>query len=358
MKFKPKCMATAIGSLPYADAEKAVELILKSSPEAPIWPQLPLRGMNELMEVQYSEGLPRRVIDREKGHMHFDTSGDYSEEFAGFYETWIAAMDPETGTGDCSPMAISPDFSAGIYALEKKLSLEGKKRPFVKCHTIGPCTFALSVMDENKRALYYNEEFRDMITKAMAMKCRWQIQKFKPYADNVICFLDEPIFAGFGSSTYISVDRADVVNILSEVIGVIRADGAIAGVHCCGNTEWSILTDAGVDIVSFDAFQFGETISMYPAQIRKYLEMGGTLAWGVVPTSEAIRGQTAVTVSAHYDKIVDLLAQKSGVDRRLIIEQSLITPSCGTGFMDVQDAERVFSILKEVSQTLRLKYRL
>lgn len=358
MTFKPKCMATAIGSLPYVDAEKAVELILKKNPEAPMWPQLPQRGMNELMEIQYSEGLPRRVIDREKKRMHFDTSGDYSEEFAGFYETWLAAMDPETGTGDCSSMAISPDFSAGIYALEKKLLQEDKKRPFVKCHTIGPCTFTLSVMDENKRALYYNEEFRDMITKALSMKCRWQIQKFKPRAENVICFLDEPIFAGFGSSAYISVNRADVVNILSEAVGAIHADGAIAGVHCCGNTEWSILTDAQVDIVSFDAFQFGETISMYPAQMQKFLENGGTLAWGVVPTSEAIRGQTADSLGAHYEKMVDLLARKSGVGRALIIEQSIVTPSCGTGLMEVRDAERVFSVLEDLSCTLRNKYGL
>lgn len=356
MKFKPRCMATAIGSLPHTDAAAGVELILSSTPEAPIWPQLPARGMNELMEVQYSEGIPRRVIDREKSRMYFNTSGDYSEEFAAFYETWLAAMDPESGNGDCSSLAISPDFSAGIYALEKRLSQEGKKRPFVKCHTIGPCTFTLSVMDENKRALYYNEEFRDVVTKAMAMKSRWQIQKFKPYADNIICFLDEPIFAGFGSSTYISVHRADVVAILKEALEAIHAEGAISGIHCCGNTEWSILTDAGVDIVSFDAFQFGETISMYPLEVRQHLEKGGALAWGVVPTSEAIREQTVEGLIAHFDKVVDLLVEKSGVDRRLVLERSLVTPSCGTGCLEVRDAEKVFGLLNGLSQGLREKY--
>jgi hypothetical protein len=107
-------------------------------------------------------------------------------------------------------------------------------------------------VDENKRAMYYNEEFRDIIVKSIAMKSRWQIQQFKPFADNIICFLDEPILSAFGSSTYVSVKREDVVSILAEVIEAVRAEGAIPGIHCCGNTEWSILIDAGVDIVNFD----------------------------------------------------------------------------------------------------------
>ena len=45
MSFEPKCMATAIGSLPHADARKAVQVILEAIPDAPIWPQLPANGL-------------------------------------------------------------------------------------------------------------------------------------------------------------------------------------------------------------------------------------------------------------------------------------------------------------------------
>ena len=93
------------------------------------------------------------------------------------------------------------------------------------------------------------------------MKCRWQIRKFQPFAEKVICFIDEPILSAFGSSTYVSVTRDDTVAKLGEVIEAVHAEGALAGVHCCGNTEWSILIDAGVDIVNFDAFDYGETIA-------------------------------------------------------------------------------------------------
>ncbi len=357
MNIKPKCLATAIGSLPHSDAAVAVEVVLKSIPNAPIWPQLPATGLTEQMEIQYSEGMPNAVIEQDKRRMYFDTASDYSEAFAAFYEQYMAAMDPESGNGDCSAMAITPAYSKGIYALEKCLKAQGGRRPFVKVQTTGPCSFALTLVDENKRAMYYNEEFRDVIVKALAQKCRWQIQKFQPYAENIICFIDEPILSAFGSSTYVSVQRDDVVALLKEVIDAIHADKGIAGIHCCGNTEWSILIDAGVDIVNFDAFEYAETIAMYGESVKQHLARGGMLAWGVVPTSAAIREQTVESLVAKFEQGVDNLVAKAGLDKQQVVEQAFITPSCGTGSLPVADAERVFQLLGQTSAALQAKYK-
>ncbi|UCE07237.1 MAG: hypothetical protein JSW07_04165 [bacterium] len=356
MSFKPKFLATGIGSMPFDNPDHGVDISISRVPEAPFWPQLPKIDLNEQMEIQYSEGLPCIVIDREKRRMYFDTSGDYSEAFAEFYEAYMLAMDPDEGTGDCSVMAISPDFAKGIYVLENRLRSEDKKYPFVKVQTTGPCSFALTIVDENKRAIYYNEEFRDLIIKALAMKCRWQIQKFQPYANKVICFVDEPILSGFGSSTYVSVKREDVVAHLVEMIEAIHSDNALAGIHCCGNTEWSILIDAGVDIVNFDAFEFGETIAMYPDAVKNHLNRGGMIAWGVVPTSTAIREQMVDSLVYHFEKMMDNLASK-GIDKQQIVEQAIITPSCGTGTMEPADAEKVFDMTETLCKAMREKYK-
>ena len=354
MPFKPKFLSTAIGSMPFADPEYATGLFF-SKLDIPVWPQLSHFGLNEQMEIQYSEGMPRIVIDREKRRMYFDTSGDYSEELAEFYEAYLYAMDPEEGTGDCSQLAISTEFSKGIYTLEKILKERGGKLPFVKVQTTGPCSFALTIVDENKRAIYYNEEFRDVVVKALAMKCRWQIQRFQPFAEKVICFIDEPILSAFGSSTYVTVKREDVVALLSEVIDAVHTDDAVAGIHCCGNTEWSILIDAGVDIVNFDAFDYGETIAMYPAEVKNHLEMGGILAWGIIPTSTAIRGQTVDTLEAKFEGLLDNLAAQ-GIDKQLILEQAMITPACGTGSMETGDADRVFEMIEALTKRMKAKY--
>ena len=351
MSFKPKFLSTAIGSMPFDSLEKAVDISFKTL-DAPIWPQMSYFGLLEQMEIQYSEGIPRVVIDHEKGRMYIDTSGDYSEEFGSFYEKYIAVED---GSGDLDPMAISPGYSKGIYALESRLKVNGVKYPFIKIQTTGPCSFSLTIVDENKRAIYYNEEFRDVIVKALAMKCRWQIQKFSPYAGKMICFIDEPILSAFGSSTYISVKRDDVIALLKEVIDAVHLDAAYAGIHCCGNTEWSILIDAGVDIVNFDAFTYGETIAIYSDHVKKHLEKGGMLAWGIVPTSAAIREQTVESLQSHFEKIMDNLASK-GISKKLITEQAIITPSCGTGSMTPGDAEKVFDMVSSLAKAMKAKY--
>jgi len=353
--MKTKFLSTAIGSMPFEDPDYAVGVSLKSM-DAPIWPQLPRLGLLEQMEVQYSENIPCAVIDNEKNRMYFQTDCDYSEKFGEFYEAYMTASDADGGTKDFSPMAISEKYSKGIYALLRTLKAKGAKHPWLKVQSTGPITFALSITDENKRAMYYNEEFRDVIVKAIAAKSRWQIQQFKPFAENIICFIDEPILSAFGSSTYVSVKREDVVNILKEVIEAIHAEGAIAGIHCCGNTEWSILVDAGVDIVNFDAFEYGDTIAIYADSIKSHLDRGGVLAWGVVPTSEKIREQTVESLEKKLEEGIDRLASK-GIDRNLILQQAMITPSCGTGSLAVDAAEKVFSLMLDLTKRMKEKYK-
>ena len=110
--------------------------------------------------------------------------------------------------------------------------------------------------------------------------------------------------------------------------------------------------DAGVDIISFDAYEFGETIGYYPEKIKSFLENGGALAWGIIPTSEKINEETPESLVKKLEVIVDNLASK-GVDKNLIWEQCLLTPSCGTGSRTVEITENVFHNLAEVNKLLQ-----
>lgn len=355
MIAKPMFLATAIGSMPFDDPARAVDLILSSLPEAPHWPQLPRLGLNEQMEIQFSEHMPCAVIDREKNRLFFETSGDYCDAFAQFYENYLKSMEIGEDDSYCAAVTVSPAFSQGIYALEEELQKRTSKLPFVKCQVTGPCSFALTVVDEKKRAIYYNEEFRDMIVKTLAMIARWQIRKFSAYADEVICFVDEPILSAFGSSTYISVHKDDVINLLADMMDAVHAEEGFAGVHCCGNTEWSIPIDAGADIVSFDAFQHGETIAMYAKAVNNFLRRGGALAWGIVPTSALIKEQTVEDLALRLEGVMDNLAAK-GIEKRLIADQAILTPSCGTGSLTPEEAELVYERLVALSSFMKKKY--
>jgi hypothetical protein len=343
--FHPQCLATAIGSLPHTDPAAACDVILNNIPEIPFWPQLPHADFREGMEIQYCEGLPGAILDRATQRMYFDTSKDMTSELEKFYENYMME--------NLEHFRISSDFSRGLYAMEKKLSAQkpvGLK--LFKNQVTGPITLGLGRVDENKRSVYYNEVLRDVIVKGIEMKARWLLNKFKFLGCPQICFIDEPILSAFGSSTYIGVQRPDVVQYLHEVIEAIHKENGLAGIHCCGNTEWTILIDAGVDIISFDAFEFGDTISYYSEKVGEYLKQGGILAWGIVPTSAKIGQETAESLVLKLTTAVHNLSSR-GVDKNLIWEQCLVTPSCGTGSLPVGSSEKVFSELCEVSRRLR-----
>lgn len=345
MPFHPRCLATAIGSLPHTDPSVACDVILNSIPEIPIWPQLPQTNFREEMEIQYSEGLPCVVLEEEKQRMYFNTNKDVTHDFEKFYENYLAE--------NLDFFQISSEFSRGIYEIEKKLT--GKDLPLLKYfknQVTGPITIGLGRVDENKRAIYYNEMFRDIIVKGIEMKAMWLLRKFNFLSCDQICFIDEPILSAFGSSTYVSVHRADVVKYLKDVIKVVHKEGALAGIHCCGNTEWTILVDAGVDIISFDAYEYAETIGYYAEQIKVFLEKGGVLAWGIVPTSEKINQETPDSLAQKLNEEIKKLSSK-GIDNDLLWEQCLITPSCGTGSLNVDLSEKVFYQLSKVSQMIR-----
>jgi methionine synthase II (cobalamin-independent) len=345
MNFKPHGLATGIGSFPHKTAFSACEVILDNLPEIPFWPQLSAVDFREQMEIQYSEGIPRIVLDEAKHRMYVDTSGDPTEALEIFYENVMSE--------NLEHFRISLAFSRGVQEMERLLAEQ--KHPsirYFKSQVTGPVTFGLATVDENKRAIYYNDVFRDVVVKAIAMKARWLLNKFRSFGFNQVCFVDEPILSAFGSSTYVSVQRDDVVNSIKEVAEIIQREGAIVGTHCCGNTEWPILIDAGVNIISFDAYEYGDTIRYYPEQIKKFLEAGGVLAWGIVPTSEKIRQETPDSLLKKLEEKIQNLASK-GIDQELIWEQCLLTPSCGTGSLSVELSEKVFRYLSEISRRVR-----
>ncbi len=345
MTFNPKCLATGIGSFPDLNAGKACDLILETLPEIPLWPQLSQADFREQMEIQYSEGFPCVVLDESKSKMIIDTSMDPTSELEKFYENLVME--------NLDYFRISPEYSRGLYAMKEKLETSlPSSILYFKHQVTGPLTFGLATVDENKRAIYYNDIFRDTVVKGITMKARWLLDSFKSFGFKQICFVDEPILSAFGSSTYVSVQKAEVVKHLNEVVEAIHQEGALVGTHCCGNTEWPILIDAGMDIISFDAYEFGSTISYYPEQVKGFLEKGGVIAWGIIPTSEKILDETTDSLKLKLEHNIDNLAGK-GIDKDLIWEQCMLTPSCGTGSLSVELSDKIFQDLSHLSQELR-----
>lgn len=271
--FKGNFSATAIGSLPHTNVEAACELMFKSLPEIPCWPQLPKLSVREDMCIQYTEGLPCTVIDADGKTVNIDVSQDTSNALAGFYEVYLK-NDPDL-------FKISPECAAGFYAMLDRLNKSSQKSlRALKGQVVGPITLAGSLKLSTGITALYSEEFFDVIIKLMVMKAYWQFTKLSQYGLPVIIFADEPYLTSFGSA-FMNISRERAIGALNEVYEAVQSHGGLTGTHCCGNTDWAMLMESKVDIISFDAYEFMDKYLMYWREIQAFLDRGGYLAWGI-----------------------------------------------------------------------------
>lgn len=338
------CIATGIGSLPMADPDKAAALSLTYLAEAPIWPQLPQRDFREHMDVQYSESLPGLVVDAAKKRVFFDTSRDLTPELEKFFERYLEK--------DYGFFKISEEYAAGFYAFVRALKngLPAGAR-FIKGHITGPLTIGQSFKDETGKDIIHNDVLFDAVVKRLAMNAAWQIRELKQFNKPVIIFIDEPAMESLGSA-FSAVSPEVIAEKLDELIDAIHAQGGIAGIHCCGNADWPLIFNTKTDIVNFDAFGYMEKVLLYPADIKKFFSHGGALAWGIVPTGAFTGNESTDGLIVKLEAGMQRL-EKEGVDRKTILRQCLITPSCGMGSLTPDKAEAVLKLLREVSDRMQ-----
>lgn len=346
MIFNPQFSATLIGSFPHIDADPLCQLIA-SSVDIPVWPQLPCRTFRESMYVQYSTHLPGIMVDETNERITFDTTNDLTPAMEGFYTRYLA--------DDVDSFAIAPDYAAGFYSMLDVLrSTPGE---WVKGHITGPITLGLKITDQDLRSSLYDETLADMIVKGVAMTARWQIRQLRAVRPNIIVFVDEPYMVSFGSA-FISLSRDQVTTMLNEVFTVIHQEGALAGVHCCGNTDWSVLLTTGVDVLNLDAYGYLDNLALYPAELRTFLDRGGVVAWGIVPNDEEIFRVTPTQLAERLHTGLALISGKArarGISIRVedFASHSLITPACGLGSTTIEVAEQTLETLAQTARLLR-----
>jgi len=338
--FAPRGLATAIGSMPHTDPAEAGSVIRRFLPDIPVWPQLPRRSFRENMYAQYSETLPGIVIEDE--HISIDRSKDLSEGLERLYTAYLE--------GNLDASAISPDYAAGLHwFLHQKFD----SATAVKGQVTGPVSFGLVVTDAHRRPILYDETLADAIAKHLRLKAAWQQRELRKLSPNTIIFIDEPYLASLGSA-FVALSNDTVIRLLNEVLGGLEG---LRGIHCCGNTDWSVLMSTQIDILNFDAYTYGESLALYPAELDGFLRRGGIIAWGIVPSDEAaLANESVPALLDRLERLMRALVQK-GISFDLLLEQSLVTPSCGLASLSSAGAERALETVYRLSSEFRKRLR-
>jgi hypothetical protein len=145
-----------------------------------------------------------------------------------------------------------------------------------------------------------------------------------------------------------------------DLAGFLASLNGLKGLHLCGNPDWDFLLSADLELLSFDSYARGELFVRYAAEIRRFLDQGGVLSWGIVPTGVANLGQESLPslvdrLELQWDYLV-----AQGLDRAQIVHQGMLAPAtcCLVNPDRTETVERAFALLQAVSETLRERYRL
>lgn len=339
-KFEFNGLATAIGSMPHVDPHEACSPVLTHLPDIPVWPQLPRRSFLENMYVQFSEDFPGVVLEDER--IWVDRSQDLSKSLEKLYADYL---------GDNSDnRVISRDYAAGLHIFLDVAAEENVKA--AKGQVTGPFSFGLTVADQEQRPVLYDEVLADALAKHLRLKAAWMEQALGAISPNTVIFIDEPYLSSIGSA-FVSIPREQVIALLEETLGGISG---LKGIHCCGNTDWSLILQTSIDILSFDAYNYGESLSLYPSEVKAFLERGGVIAWGIVPNEKhALPKESESSLLDNLEDKMGLLAKK-GVDYNIIRSRCLITPSCGLESLSAGEAGKALELTAAVSAGFRQRH--
>jgi hypothetical protein len=334
------CLPTMIGTLPHKDVAQACALVTHYLRDIPAWPQLPKRTYVENMYTQYSEGFPGIVVTENKTYV--DCNQDLTKQLEQFYTDYLA--------NDFSRYTLSPEYAAGFHAF---LALPKFAPRAVKGHVTGPISWGLTITDETGKGIIYDETLGDVVPKFLRLKASWQEQALSKLNKNTIIFVDEPYMTAFGSIA-MQLSREQVISALEETFAGIRG---IKGVHCCGNTDWSILMQTSTNIIHFDAYKYADSLAIYPAEVNKFLDKGNCIGWGIIPTdAESVAKESVASLKDRLEAAMAPFTRK-GIQFKTLIEQGLLLPACGLGPIGSESAaERALQLLADLSILIRKKY--
>lgn len=340
MSIPGNLLTTAMAVMPHRDVDRALSAAL--SLDVPFWPQLPLLSYHEDMYVQASEHFPGILVDMEERTIRFSM-----DQFITELEQALAHFEePEY-------FDISETYSV-VYHQFLKMDLSA--RPAIRGQLEGPISFGLNVVDQDHRPILFNDTVRSFMLDFMACRINAQLNRLKALNANAFMFVDEPglqyIFNAMSGYDSITA-RQDMEKFFA---GVERP----RGVHLCGNPDWDFLLGLDLDVLSLDVYANGEIFVSYAKPISRFLERGGRIIWGIVPTN--FEPFTKEDLKSLEERLLGYwrVLEHKGIDRHFLLSRSMLSPAtcCLVNPDGEFTVERAFERVKALSIALRERFHL
>lgn len=319
-------ITTGVGSLPHRDPRRAAEFALDNV-ALPFVPTLPRRCPAEGMVAQAVFGLPGVTL------------GQY-----GSIAVDVTRFDPAALVS----VNVGNEAFGGLRTFLDVAAERDYQGP-VKWQFVGPVTLGVGLV---RAGAPVDVAFRLAVSavRAHLVAISEEIARRLPHSAQV-AMIDEPWFGSLMDNDFpVAPDTA--IDLVSEAMAVAERFATV-GVHCCADADIPSLLATGPHILSIPSTRSVESAAGY---IQSFLESGGSIAWGAVPTG----GPILTSAERCWRDLCDLWCAlvARGCDPVLLRTRSLVTPECGLGLHSVDVAERVFALAEALHERIADQMRI
>jgi hypothetical protein len=336
LSLLPPRASTAIGSLPHTQGELGLQLALQL--DVPVLPELPNGNPGEFMMASALEGLPG--LDFDDQGMCFVDRPTWEKGAAALG----ARLDAALAGGDVT--AFQPSALARRAWRPFLWEVQNRKLALAKAQLAGPATVRWGTQLSTGGAVVDDAAVDAQVFRLLLARCLAMVKALRAAGATPLFYLDEPgLYA---------LDTSDgrhllLLQELRLLVVALQREGALVGLHCCGNTRWEALLALGLDLLSFDVRLSLGAILDVPGPLEAFLASGGALSLGIVPTDLGEEADVLDLVSATEASLASLLGQQRA---RTVLERSVVTPACGLALRSVVDAERIVEQLRQAQAAL------
>jgi hypothetical protein len=308
---------TGVGSLPHRSVHDAVAFALREY-DLPAIPSLPRRSPAEGLIAQAVVGIAG-VRPGQYGSIAIDRT----------------AIDPTA--------PIVCDLAGDAYTSLRTFlctAVSSDLRGPVKWQFVGPVTLGVAL---SRAGIDAETAFSVAVrsVRAHLAAITDAVAAALPDSPQLVC-LDEPWFGQLMHPGFpIAPDPA--IDLLSSAMAAVQPMATV-GVHCCAESvDIASLLAAGPEVLSIPVHGQLVAVSGY---LLRFLESGGRIAWGVVPSD----GPIPVACDRSWRRLRDVWCElvRRGADPTLLRRRSLLTAHCGLGSHTPAVADRVSQLLRGI----------
>ena len=332
MTSSPAPLSTVgIGSVPYREGEDASHRIFEEW-DIPFWPQYPVRSPRENFVFQFLGSFPGLEVSEAPV---FDESVYLKRQ-----KEYQKKLDRAFGNRQYRLFEPSGEWALG-YSQMRKLLEAGRflEKEIVKLQVTGPGTvwnsfFSSRTTPKNQKEIQ-NDLFRTLTAAGLA-----QVDRIRSFRREPMIFIDDPLLLKNSQP-------------LKTMVTMFKNAGARVGFHSCSSLS-SLVGEEGhcldLDYLHCDLGALQKTDIRLMRTLRLFLEKGGSVVWGLVPT----QGDPDSGPKDYSGLLMEWVEKVAGgtLPAEAILARSLLAPACGTGLLSPRGERRVFESLRLTAQGL------